>query len=151
MKNLLRVTSLVQGSSSKSNDIFLFDLESAPFTHLFRSQITSLTVTITDPGRSGLMAQITTNILAPLFSLCNRLIDLDCSRCGSNWFRARFPPADPSSKLFFSSSIVRLRVDVETLNDCLYLLDGRLPHLQRLIIEIELINQSDRVADTKVC
>lgn len=151
MKNLPRVTSPVRRSSFVTNDIFLCDLEKAPFIHLFQTQISSLAVILVDPGRFGLMSQITTNILAPIFSLFTSLIDLDCSRRGSNWFRTRFPPADSSSKLFFSSSIVRLRVDVETLDDCLYLLDGRLPHLQRLIIEIELINQSDLVADTKVC
>ena len=97
------------------------------------------------------MVDITRNIIVAIFSLFNRLIELDCSRRGSNWFRARFPPADPSSNIFFSSSIVRLRVDVATLDDCLYLLDGRLPSLKTLIIEIELIDQSDVVADTKVC
>ena len=97
------------------------------------------------------MAQITTNILNPIFSLFTSLIDLDCSRRGSNWFRARFPPADPASKIFCSSSIARLRIDVGKLDDCLYLLDGRLPSLQNLIIEIDLIDPSDVVADTKVC
>ena len=97
------------------------------------------------------MVDIARNIFAPIFSLFTSLTELDCSRRGSNWSRVRFPPVDPSPTIFFSSSIVQLRVDVETLDDCLYLLDGRLPHLQRLFIEIELIGPSDVVADTKVC
>ena len=55
------------------------------------------------------------------------------------------------STMFSSASIVRLHADVRTLDDFLYLLDGRLPRLQRLTIYIARIDHSDVVADAKVC
>ena len=97
------------------------------------------------------MADITASILAPIFSLFNNLMDLDFTQHDSNWFYARFPSADPSLTSFFSVSIVRLLANVRTLDDFLYLLDGRLPGLQRLTIYIARIDHSDVVADTKVC
>ena len=152
MRTSPRVTSPVQRFCSELHEIFIFVLENSPFTHVFQKQISSLTITIVDPGRSGSMVEITKNIFAPIFSLCTSLIELDLSHRGLTWFRVQFPPTiDPSSKIFFSSSIVRLRVDVGALDDCLYLLDGRLPHLETLIIEIALIGQSDVIADAKVC
>ena len=97
------------------------------------------------------MADITASILAPIFSLFTNLVDLDFTQHASNWFYATFPSADPSSTIFSSASIVRLHADVQTLDDFLYLLDGRLPRLQRLTIYIAGIDHSDVVADAKVC
>jgi hypothetical protein len=97
------------------------------------------------------MADITTSVLAPIFSLFTNLIDLGFAQHDSNWFYARFLSTDPSSTLFSSVSIMRLHADVQTLDDFLYLFDGRLPHLQRLAIYIAQIDHSDVVADAKVC
>jgi hypothetical protein len=40
------------------------------------------------------------------------------------------------SKIFSSSSLTYLCINVETLNDCLYLLDGRLKQLTTFIVRI---------------
>ena len=77
------------------------------------------------------MADITGSIPDPIVSLFTNFMDLDFIPHASHWFYPWFPSADPSSTIFSSASLVRLHVDVEMLDDFLYLLDGHVDYIDR--------------------
>jgi len=49
-----------------------------------------------------------------------------------------------------SSTLTKLKIDVNTLDDCLYILDGRFDCLSTLIIDIEVIRPLLSIIDTTV-
>jgi hypothetical protein len=54
------------------------------------------------------------------------------------------------STAFVSSTLVHLHISVQTFEDCLCLLDGRLSQLSTFIVEIGFINFSFMIIDTPV-
>jgi hypothetical protein len=59
-----------------------------------------------------------------------------------------YPPlllCDSPAITFFSSTLTYLCINVNTLDDCLYLLDGRLKQLTTLIIRIRNIDKSSSI------
>ncbi|CAF1493808.1 unnamed protein product [Rotaria sordida] len=59
-----------------------------------------------------------------------------------------YPPlsiCDSPSTIFFSSTLTHLCINVYTLDDCLYLLDGRLKQLTTLIVQISYIHKSSLI------
>lgn len=120
------------------------------FKELFQRQITHLTVALVGAGGTELQLDQTDTIMIPIFSLFANLVELDFSSPGYREFRTRLQSVHPSMMRCFSSALVRLRINVETFDDCLYLLDGRLPHLRRLDIHIAKTISSNLPPSTEV-
>ena len=55
-----------------------------------------------------------------------------------------------SSTNCVSSALTKLKIDVNTLDDCLYILDGRFDCLSTLIIDIEKMRPLLSIIDTTV-
>jgi hypothetical protein len=64
------------------------------------------------------------------------LIGLDFGSSNRRRYHARLKLSDLPSITCFSSSIVHLRISVDTFDDCLCLLDGRLTHLRRFVVRV---------------
>ncbi|CAF1301761.1 unnamed protein product [Rotaria sordida] len=105
--------------------------------NLLSEQITDLNIDI----QYDIIAQSTISLsekFALILSLSKRLISLNfCQlfyyRTLSVWFVTR------PSKICMSSTLTKLKVEVKTFRDCLYLLDGRLDCLSTLIINVRYI------------
>ena len=58
--------------------------------------------------------------------------------------------SDLPSTTFSSSILTQLCIDVSTLDDCLYLLDGRLKQLTTLIVRIHYVDDSSTIVHNMV-
>ncbi len=87
------------------------------------------------------------SILALILSLCKRLIKLNFCEFDN---RTTFCTFDLSSTNFKSSTLTDLKINVETFDDCLYLLDGHFNCLSTLIINIEIISSTSGAIDNTV-
>lgn len=82
-------------------------------------------------------------IFALVLASCEKLMVLDiggiCSRraCGN--------PLYLQTRNGMSSTLVELKINIENFADCLYLLDGRLPCLA--ILDVQMLDIKDRVED----
>lgn len=112
------------------------DLDDSPFTEPFCHQITHLIVTIRNTGRTEARVDLTETLMVPLASLFLNLTELDINSSGYRQSFTRLSSANLPAKTCFTSALVRLRIRVETFDDCLYLLDGRLPQLHQLDVQI---------------
>jgi hypothetical protein len=81
------------------------------------------------------------NVFERIFALFTNLKDLDFGQ-SIKWLYPMLAFNDLSGKSCFSSTIVNLRIDVETFNECLNLLDGRLGQLRTFIVRINIICNS---------
>jgi hypothetical protein len=54
------------------------------------------------------------------------------------------------SNIFFSSTLTYLCINMNTLDDCLYLLDGRLKHLSTFIVEITFVDEYSSIVHNMV-
>ena len=92
------------------------------------------------PAMCGL-AKLFSNILLLFTNVLHlKFYALDDFLCGHVSFVDRSP-------IFFSSTLVELHVNLYCWNDCLYLLDGRLPRLHTLFVKVFHI---DHVVPTTV-
>jgi hypothetical protein len=115
---------------------FIFKDHNSILHNLLRKQITHLNVDFRNEKASEL-SEISSNIFLLILSLCQRLIHLNICRL--------FSYRNSSiciSKLRQSSSLTKLKINVSTFDDCLYLLDGKLNHLSKLIINVNRIKYS---------
>jgi hypothetical protein len=81
------------------------------------------------------LSEIASNIFAAILSLTKRLIYLNFCQLFSHrrtWISIYQLPLLRR----MSSSLTQLKINVETFFDCLYLLDGRLDSLSKLIINV---------------
>ncbi len=84
-----------------------------------------------------------------ILSLCKRLINLNF--CELSRYRSSTTSfLDLSSTNCMSSTLTVLKINVETFDDCLYLLDGRLDCLSTLIIHVDRISFSLKTVDNTV-
>jgi hypothetical protein len=108
--------------------------------HLLTQQILHLNIDVSyDPESKE--SKILSSIFALILSGCQRLIDLNFCQL----FYDRKSPICISkfpSTSCTSSTLTKLKVNVATFDDCLYLLDGRLKHLSTLIIDVKKISLS---------
>ncbi|CAF4943822.1 unnamed protein product, partial [Rotaria socialis] len=110
------------------------------FAHIFKSQITHLVVLI-DYTESRSYDDLRINVFQRIFSLLTTLTDLDFGQCS----RSLHPVLtfnNSSADECFSSTIVNLRINVRTFDDCQCLLDGRLSQLRTFIVRIDFISNS---------
>lgn len=76
--------------------------------------------------------------------------ELDFGSSGTRRFHARLKISDLPSITCSSSSISYLRISVDTIDDCLCLLDGRLPQLRRFVVRISDLSASQSVINETV-
>ncbi len=106
-------------------------LGKSPFIRVFKQQISDLVITISDEIADESKVKLLTDIYNRIFGLFTNLkyLDLDSDDiCGFS----RSLLTGFSSTTFSSSTIVHLRIKMKNIDDCLYLLDGRLSQLHTL-------------------
>ncbi|CAF1445879.1 unnamed protein product, partial [Rotaria magnacalcarata] len=113
-------------------------LEKCSFIHVFKDQITHLSVKISDEIRNELRLKLLTDIYNCIFALIANLKYLDLS-VNDNYFLRRSLLSGLSSTTFSSSSIVHLNIKMNNFDDCRYLLDGRLTQLHVFIANLDYI------------
>ncbi|CAF1147435.1 unnamed protein product [Rotaria sp. Silwood1] len=105
--------------------------------HLFTQQIQYLNIDVSyDPKSKG--SKILSSIFALFLSICKQLINLNFCQL---FYDRKTPICIYKFPLTscISSTLIKLKVNVATFDDCLYLLDGRLKHLSTLIIDVKEI------------
>lgn len=90
-----------------------------------------------------------TNVCECILSVCKKCICLDMDQLGIIKC-SKLSLKDISRKMFYSSHLRRLFVHVQTFDDCLCLLDGRLKNLSSLTVRIFFIDKLSTVKDSKV-
>ncbi|CAF3049737.1 unnamed protein product, partial [Rotaria sp. Silwood2] len=114
--------------------------------HIFKHQITELILENSDQyDKTILLEEYTQNIYAPILTFFENLIHL--SIVESSFIR-KYPPLSICNlppTTFFSSILTKLCINVDSINDCLYLLDGRLKQLTTLIIQIGYIDNDSSI------
>ncbi|CAM4809784.1 unnamed protein product [Rotaria magnacalcarata] len=68
--------------------------------------------------------------------IVSNLVDFNCTPTNAWRQHARLSMHDLPSTTYFLPNIINLRISVDTLDDCLYLLDGRLACLRTLRVKI---------------
>ena len=115
---------------------FLYHIDDLILRDLLCKQITRLNIDITPTA--NLCSENFGKNLALILSLCGRLTDLNfCDMFVTRkcWIFI-FPV---TSTDYISSTLVKLKINVATFIDCLFLLDGRLDSLSTLIINVSSI------------
>ncbi|CAF4029088.1 unnamed protein product [Rotaria sp. Silwood1] len=119
--------------------------------HIFKHQITELILENSDQyDKTILLKEYTQNIYASILTFFENLIHL--SIVESSLIR-KYPPlsiCNLSPTTFFSFILTKLCINVESINDCLYLLDGRLKQLTTLIIQIGYIDNDSSIIHNTV-
>ncbi|CAF1121085.1 unnamed protein product [Adineta steineri] len=101
-------------------------------------QITHLHIDIQTDKIPKILSKISSNILILILSLCQRLIKLNFCQVFS--YRNSFIPICKLPKTCFTySTLIELKINVATFNDCLRLLDGRFDSLSKLTINVREI------------
>ena len=123
-------------------------LDDSPFAHMFKHQISHLSITADEESTTESMMNLVTHIYARIFAMLTNLTHLDFVTNNHSLYE---PPClkNLPSTTCSSSSIVYLRVRVNTLDDCICLLDGRLSQLHTFIVIVdETENSATTVDDT---
>ncbi|CAF3482744.1 unnamed protein product [Rotaria sp. Silwood1] len=113
------------------------------FQHIFKYQITELILENNDNNdyadENISPKEYNKNVYVSILTLFENLQSL--SIVGS--FTSSYPPlsiVDLPSTTFCSSTLIKLCINVRSLDDCLYLLDGRLKQLTTFIVQIRYIH-----------
>ncbi|CAF4176758.1 unnamed protein product [Rotaria sp. Silwood2] len=109
--------------------------------YLLTNQITHLVVDIKNEIIAELSDENQLNIFPLILCLCKRLTDLTFCEFSSNQ-RLTISIFNLPSINCVSSTLMKLNIVVNTFDDCLYLLDGRLECLSTLVIKIQRISRS---------
>jgi hypothetical protein len=123
--------------------IYCIFLEKSSFIHAFKDQISELVVTFMDKITDVSMKNLLIDNYASIFALFGNLkyFELDV-----NDFYSFIPSlfnSSPSTRCF-SSSIVHLNIKLNNIDDCLYLLDGRLSQLHTFIVHLDSIHDPSK-------
>jgi hypothetical protein len=129
------------------NPFFLYSDES-PFAHIFKYQISHLHVTAAEESTVESMMNLVTHIFPHIFTTLTNLTHLDFFIDEAFYEPPRL--SDFPSTTCYSSSLVYLRVRLNTLDDCLCLLDGRLSQLHTFIVKINETENSSVIVDKTV-
>jgi hypothetical protein len=125
-------------------------LDDSPFAHVFKEQILQLVVIL--PENSGIVpwTEASSNVFYRIINTFSNLTHLDFGCCDPSLSTELSFDGLPANACF-SSTLVDLRVDVNAFDDCLRLLDGRLEHLQRFIVEVDIMPHEPPNIDNTVC
>ncbi|CAF3738807.1 unnamed protein product [Adineta steineri] len=121
----------------------------SPFANLFKQRITHLNVSINFKLKL-LLVDSNENLYAFISSIFTNLIDFNFT-CHCFWRRFQHLTIDDSyNKTSVLQNVINLRIDVDTLDDCLRLLDGRLIYLRKFIVNIYTIESSTLNIGSKI-
>ncbi|CAF4228661.1 unnamed protein product [Rotaria sp. Silwood2] len=113
--------------------------------HIFQQQITNLILINNDKKKMiGSLRNYTINVYGHILKFFKNLTHLSIIE----GFNSSYPGLildDLPSTTFFSSTLTHLCINTYNLDDCLYLLDGRLKQLTTLIVRIQYIHFSSIV------
>ncbi|CAF1594468.1 unnamed protein product, partial [Adineta steineri] len=117
--------------------------------NLLTHQITHLNVDIQSDEIQTLLSKISSNIFTLILSLCQRLIKLNFSQVFS--YRNSFIPICklPETCLTYST-LIELKINVATFNDCLCLLNRRFDCLSKLTINVGDIKYERKQINNKI-
>jgi hypothetical protein len=90
------------------------------------------------------------NVYVRILNFCKRLKNLSIIEKMSRWVYPYLTLRNSPSTAFSSSTLTHLCINVMALDDCLYLLDGRLIQLTTLIVRIRHIGESSAIVDNMV-
>ena len=122
----------------KLNNIGVFCLDDSRFGQICKQRITNLTLIINENNIEIDGKEYTKNVYAPVLAFFDNLQSLSMiSSCTDNY--PRFWSFEPSEKVFSSSTLTKLCINVSRFTDCLLLLDGRLKQLTTLIVQVHEI------------
>ncbi|CAF0791182.1 unnamed protein product [Rotaria sordida] len=113
--------------------------------HIFQQQITDLILINNDKEKMiGSLSNYTINVYGHILKFFKNLTHLNITE----GFNSSYPGLilrDLPSTTFFSSILTHLCINTYNLDDCLYLLDGRLKQLTTLIVRIHYMHFSSTV------
>ncbi|CAF2096341.1 unnamed protein product [Rotaria magnacalcarata] len=118
----------------------IFDDESS-IIHRFKNNITHLSVTMNEVSTCDFIQNLVVNVVNTIFII---FTNLTCLHFGLQDACLYSPTLliDFLPTTRFSSNVVHLNISVCDLDDCLYLLDGRLSQLQTFIVEVYMISKT---------
>ncbi|CAF1109157.1 unnamed protein product [Adineta ricciae] len=119
--------------------------DSSPLRYIFQNQIRSLILVNNDNMRkTGSSKTYTKNIYEPILHFFKNLRQLSICKTSYLLYSVLSICSLPSTA-FAAANLTYLCINVLNLDDCLYLLDGRLMQLEVLIVEIAAINDSSTI------
>lgn len=122
----------------KINIIYLID--ESPLANIFKNNITHLALTIDKKGfESSSTMDLRENLLKHIFDRFTNLIELDFNQSNIDGRPLLCVHRLPSITCY-STSLIHLSISVHIFDDCLCLLDGRLPQLRKLCVLIEKVD-----------
>ncbi|CAF3200736.1 unnamed protein product [Rotaria socialis] len=125
-------------SSIESKDFIEYLSDNSSVLHIFK-QITHLNISTIEYYNDKSQMNLNTNMYTRLFSVCQRLTHLTIK--GKHLRYCSLVPAYALPLTMCSSStIVKLDVNVRTIDDCLRLLDGRFNQMKILNVKIDSID-----------
>ncbi|CAF4092679.1 unnamed protein product, partial [Rotaria sp. Silwood2] len=120
-------------------------LDESSLRFIFQEKITNLIIANNDKCTgSGLLENYSRNVYEQILKFFKNLKHLSIIEK----FNHLYPPlslCNSPSTIFFSSTLTHLCIKVHTLDDCLYLLDGRLKQLTTFIIRISDRSKSSSI------
>jgi hypothetical protein len=130
--------------------LLFFYLDASPLRHIFQQQITDLILVNHDTNELiGSSKNYTVNVYEHILNFFKNLKHLNI--IGSlNMSNPCLTLIDLPSNTFHSSTLTYLCIDLCSLDDCLYLLDGRLKQLTTLIVRIRYIDSSSSIIHNMV-
>ncbi|CAF1321852.1 unnamed protein product [Adineta steineri] len=122
----------------KEEILYQYLIDYSILRDLLTHQITHLNIDIQSDEIPKLLSKISLNIFTLILSLCQRLTNLNFCQLFSyrNSFISLFNLPETSCSY---STLIELKINVATFNDCLYLLDGRFDSLSKLTINVKRI------------
>ena len=126
----------------------MYFLDESSVVHLFKEKAKTLSLVPTRLIKES-MIELFTETCVRIFASCKNLVHLDLNGSNSNKY-ARLSLCNLPQTSCFSSSLVILYANLVDFDDCLCLLDGRLPYLAKLIVDIKNIDESSLDIDKMV-
>ncbi|CAF0953718.1 unnamed protein product [Adineta steineri] len=126
-------------------ELFLNYLSNDSSIAFIFKQITHLEVITIEYGNTNSQFNLNMNAYECLFSVCQRLTHLNINAKCYRRQQCAFPSANCSSSI-----LIELDVNVDTIDDCLRLLDGRFNQMKSFIVKIDSIDAPLLNIDNKI-
>ncbi|CAF4241865.1 unnamed protein product [Rotaria sp. Silwood2] len=121
--------------------------DGSPVFHIFNKKIQSLVITMIGNETQTSKSDFVTSIFTIVLTVFNNLLYLNCDPFAeSDLRRQSFYDKTPT---FFSSTLLELHINVASLNECLYLLDGRLNQLHTFYVDIDFFTPPSKMIKDK--
>jgi hypothetical protein len=117
-------------------------IDDSPILRIFK-QITHLEVIAIEYGNTISQFNLNKNAYERLFSVCQRLTHLNIDAKCYRRQQYAFPLANCSSSI-----LIELHVNVNTIDDCLRLLDGRFSEMKSFSVKIQFGGSSNNINNT---